>query len=1016
MNRLLRSFLALSVVAGATSIGLTSTPASAAPAKRSLKITSPSAPMVASGPISIRGTLGSGDQGGTVVLFAVDVSGSTSSPRQDCSGDGLIDTNDDLNGDGSQGDVLDCEIASVTAMVTSIAGRGDLQVGLIGYGSDAAAADLSPKDGEQSLVSVASPKQGERDRIPDIINVATSLTQGSIGLFTSHSVGGGTSFRRPLEVAETVFQAEEQRRAADGDTEPFNKVVLLLSDGQASISAMDTEVVALQARGATANTYAVGAGAGQCEAGDPLRIISDELSGTCTSVQNPSTLAAAIEGTEGDEISVTLKNKTSGATLGPVDTTTGAFGDWSAAFPKVPPGKYEAVARSGDLKATRTFTVRLAGTGISYAALGDSYSSGEGKGPWRNEIKNPPNSDELDDECHRSTKGYPMQVKLPKNKKAIAYGSDSKNLFSFAACSGAISQNLLYVNQRPSGKKAPLQQDFVNDGTDLVTATIGGNDVEFVEIATHCVTQFNCQKRDGRGSDKFTKLNSGTSLTLPEYVDLRLAIIAAQLPPTYLRIKESSGHNSTVAIAGYPELFQVKPSVFCGTRSIITKKERVYLGEAAQRFDSLLTAATGRAGVFYSPVLQDFSPHLPCGDGEVWLNGVSKGGLKDSRKLHPTDAGYKAYADIINGDLAGWIKDPPRGLKPTGLPFNPKPTAALDKPASLRSVRAEAAPEVSDDDDEWVDEGADPTPVVATDLLEGVETDGLSVGAGGVVAFDPWLAVALPDLPQVSVDDLRAVARSVVPTLTLTNPATECLDTASAGQPVSLFASGFAPGETVALESEQREGVEPVQADSVADSAGVASFDITMPDANATPPVFVASGPTSWSAASTGVTVINELAGSGCDLTDSPPVEPQPSPTSVAPTTGAAPTTAAAPTIAAGPSASPQPGPTTEAELVPVASSPAATVVATPSPGGPAGNRPTGAASPATPSGQAAGVAQPTGGQAEVAGATQANTGSLARTGRSVGSLLAFAASAVLLGAAALWARRRTAAALHSPK
>ena len=106
----------------------------------------------------------------------------------------------------------------------------------------------------------------------------------------------------------------------------------------------------------------------------------------------------------------------------------------------------------------------------------------------------------------------------------------------------------------------------------------------------HCVTQFNCQKRDGRGSDKFTKLNSGTSLTLPEYVDLRLAIIAAQLPPTYLRIKESSGHNSTVAIAGYPELFQVKPSVFCGTRSIITKKERVYLGEAAQRFDSLLTA------------------------------------------------------------------------------------------------------------------------------------------------------------------------------------------------------------------------------------------------------------------------------------------------------------------------------------------------------------------------------------------------------------------------------------------
>ena len=399
-----------------------------------------------------------------------------------------------------------------------------------------------------------------------------------------------------------------------------------------------------------------------------------------------------------------------------------------------------------------------------------------------------------------------------------------------------------------------------------MTLTIGGNDVEFVQIAMHCLANFDCNQRSGFGSDGFTKLNSGKTLTLPEYVDLRLAILASQLSPTYTRIKEATSYRATVAVAGYPELFQPKPSVLCGSRATITRGEREFLSDAAHRFDRLLAAASARTGVFYAPVIDQFSPHLPCGNGEVWLGGVLTGGTDTGQKLHPTEAGYRAYASIINANLAGWTSSPPRGVKPNGLPYNPAPRAA-PAPVALRAF----AQAVTATDTGWLDESLDEAPPYDDTVLESVATDGMAVSADGTIIFDEWLTAELPNLPAVTVDELRAVAASTTPTVAIENvDAPECIESASAGQAVTLTAAGFAPGATVSLASGPADTPLTVLMSGTADANGIATFSDTATASGTVPVSYEATGATAGAKLARGTTVLNAPTAEACNSVVTP--------------------------------------------------------------------------------------------------------------------------------------------------
>ena len=97
----------------------------------------------------------------TSVVYAVDTTDTTARPEgADCTIDGVDGTN--LNGDANAGDVLDCEIAGVVALDRSLAGTTGVQVGLVGFANQAAAADLDPGAGAATFVAPAGALDGDR--------------------------------------------------------------------------------------------------------------------------------------------------------------------------------------------------------------------------------------------------------------------------------------------------------------------------------------------------------------------------------------------------------------------------------------------------------------------------------------------------------------------------------------------------------------------------------------------------------------------------------------------------------------------------------------------------------------------------------------------------------------------------------------------------------------------------------------------------------------------------------------
>ena len=118
-------------------------------------------------------------------------------------------------------------------------------------------------------------------------------------------------------------------------------------------------------------------------------------------------------------------------------------------------------------------------TKLQYVAMGDSYSSGEGNPSFI------PSTNSSEDKCHRSTDAYPY---------LLADDSDlNLHLVSNVACSGATTSDVLGEAEAddPLGKDGePAQIGALSDQTNVVTLTVGGNDVGFAPYMTYCITNF----------------------------------------------------------------------------------------------------------------------------------------------------------------------------------------------------------------------------------------------------------------------------------------------------------------------------------------------------------------------------------------------------------------------------------------------------------------------------------------------------------------------------------------------
>jgi GDSL-like Lipase/Acylhydrolase family len=292
---------------------------------------------------------------------------------------------------------------------------------------------------------------------------------------------------------------------------------------------------------------------------------------------------------------------------------------------------------------------------VEYAALGDSYASGEGVDPYVS-------GTERRFSCHRSTRAYSELVR--------ATGVELRRR-SFA-CSGAVTANVgrLGSDGAITGKtqrksEGAIQLDRLTEAdwrhVGLVTITIGGNDARFEPTLAEC-TFVQCDR-----GNRAKRIERRVTNTLPSFLALTYAAIARRAP------------QATVVVVGYPRLFpgpgQAEPRCFANK---LPRARQLFLNRVSGQLRDVIARQARRSGFFFLDVAPTFAGHEPCGPKDDWIFGLSRGldrGVVSVKSYHPNRDGQEGYARALRRFLSCVVT---RGaaLHADGLPANPGPGRA----------------------------------------------------------------------------------------------------------------------------------------------------------------------------------------------------------------------------------------------------------------------------------------------------------------------------------------------------
>ncbi len=305
--------------------------------------------------------------------------------------------------------------------------------------------------------------------------------------------------------------------------------------------------------------------------------------------------------------------------------------------------------------------------GLEYVALGDSYAAGYGILP----STGLPVAG-----CDQSTTNYPHLT-------ATELGLTLTDV----TCSGAETVNITTATQSTYSGIAPIQIASLSPSTDIVTVSIGGNDLGFVDILTNCAA-FTATGPVVAGTSNCTAFYS------PGGVDSLAAEIAGAVTTALENTFEAialAAPNATVFVVGYPALTpSTIPGAGCFRDAAGTfappfpvnaypyqNVDVAYLHTVEVGLDQALAAAAAAKGAVYVSALAGTDAHSPCDTVDPYVNGITVASVSlaplsvtlEPGAMHPNAAGAAYLATSLNAAIRAAFPAPTTttaGLAATG--------------------------------------------------------------------------------------------------------------------------------------------------------------------------------------------------------------------------------------------------------------------------------------------------------------------------------------------------------------
>ncbi|OON82919.1 SGNH/GDSL hydrolase family protein [Streptomyces tsukubensis] len=249
-----------------------------------------------------------------------------------------------------------------------------------------------------------------------------------------------------------------------------------------------------------------------------------------------------------------------------------------------------------------------------YVALGDSYASGAGV------------PTQVDTGCTRSDRNYPSVL-----GKAVGPAAQKD-----VTCGGATTVHMTSAQSSSAGP----QFDALTADTDLVSVTIGGNDIGFADIITRCVT---LGLLSPSGSPCKTSYTWTGSDQLTQKIQATAPKIASVIDGIHQRSPQAK-----VLVVGYPAILPDDGSN-CRSTVTIAKGDAPWLRDTEKRLNSMIASQAASHGAVYVDAYARSVGHDVCKPvGTRWIEPLI---TSAAAPFHPNAAGEQSMADAARGAL-----------------------------------------------------------------------------------------------------------------------------------------------------------------------------------------------------------------------------------------------------------------------------------------------------------------------------------------------------------------------------